>query len=86
MAGKWRNAGLHPRLATILDYAERLTLSPASIGAADIGSLRDAGLTDEAILHVAEITSYFNFVNRMADGLGVPLEETWSETIIGRDG
>ena len=58
----------------IVAYAEKLTRSPAATERSDVETLREHGLSDEAILHVAEITSYFNFVNRMADGLGVALE------------
>jgi alkylhydroperoxidase family enzyme len=36
--------------------------------------LRAAGLDDEAILHLAEVVAYFNFINRIADGLGVDPE------------
>jgi len=49
----------------------------------DVSKLRGAGLCEEAILHVAEITAYFNFVNRMAEGLGVRLEEAWPHPPIG---
>lgn len=41
----------------------------------DLTGLRDAGLDDRAVLEVVEITAYFNFVNRLADGLGVTLED-----------
>jgi alkylhydroperoxidase family enzyme len=40
----------------------------------DLEPLRTAGLNDRAILEVVEVTAYFNFVNRLADGLGVSLE------------
>jgi len=39
-----------------------------------VASLREVGLSDEAIHEAAGITAYFNFVNRMASGLGVELE------------
>jgi len=64
-------------------YAEKLTLQPKSVRETDVAALRDAGLEDEAILHVAEVVAYFNFVNRMAEGLGVPLEEAWPHPPIG---
>ncbi len=41
---------------------------------ADTDRLREAGLTDEAIHDAASIVAYFNFVNRIALGLGVELE------------
>ena len=44
----------------------------------DVEKLRKLGLTDEAILNVVMVNSYFAFVNRMADGLGVELEDYWS--------
>lgn len=49
----------------------------------DVEELRGAGLDDEAILHLVEVVSYFNFVNRMADGLGVSLEEAWPHPEVG---
>ena len=58
----------------ILAYAEKLTRHPAMVQRSDVQALRALGLSDEAILRVAEITSYFNFVNRMALGLSVALE------------
>ncbi len=58
----------------MVGYARTLTWSPGSIGEADLLPLRKAGLDDEAILHVAQIVAYFNFVNRLAQGLGVELE------------
>lgn len=85
VAGPWRDADLGERLAAILAYAERLTLEPAALAARDVRELRAAGLDDEAILHVAEVASYFNFVNRLADGLGVPLEADWDDPLIEAD-
>jgi alkylhydroperoxidase family enzyme len=40
----------------------------------DVRALRDVGLDDRAILETVQVTAYFNFVNRLADGLGVALE------------
>lgn len=58
----------------ILEYAERVTQDPASLTQAEIGRLRDTGLSDESILHAAAIASYFNYINRVSDALGVELE------------
>lgn len=58
----------------MVDYAVALTREPASIKAKHIESLRGAGLSDAAIHDAAAVTAYFNFVNRMALGLGVELE------------
>jgi alkylhydroperoxidase family enzyme len=58
----------------MLAFAEKLTRRPASIERSDVEILHEHGLSDAAILRVVEITSYFNFVNRIAEGLGVTLE------------
>lgn len=55
----------------LLNYAVKLTERPTEMSEADVQSLRDAGFRDEAILNVALVTGYFNFVNRVAVGLGV---------------
>ncbi|MCH7669363.1 MAG: peroxidase [Acidobacteria bacterium] len=60
----------------MLTYAVKLTLHPADLVETDVRALRDSGFSDVDILHIAEVTSYFAYVNRMAHGLGVPLE-TW---------
>jgi uncharacterized peroxidase-related enzyme len=67
-------AELPSDLKAILTFAEKLTLRPWDVRKADLDPLREAGLDDRAILEVAEVTAYFNFVNRLADGLGVALE------------
>ncbi len=46
---------------------------------ADIDRLRGAGLGDAEILDACQVAAYFNFVNRMAEGLGVELEGYWKE-------
>ena len=79
----WRSAADgDERLAAILAYAERLTLEPASVEQSHIERMRKAGLSDEAILHACEVTAYFNYVNRMADGLAVQLEDDWDQPIL----
>jgi uncharacterized peroxidase-related enzyme len=62
----------------MLDYATKLTLTPSAVTSADVQTLREAGFDDRAILDMAQITAYFAFVNRLADGLGVTMEEDWS--------
>jgi alkylhydroperoxidase family enzyme len=42
---------------------------------ADIAALRAAGLDDEGISSATQVIAYFNYINRIAEGLGVPLEE-----------
>lgn len=43
----------------------------------DVSTLRAAGLEDAEILDVCQIVCYYNYVNRLASGLGVELEEYW---------
>ena len=58
----------------MLDYSVKLTLHPAAMNADDVLALRTAGFEDRAIHDICAIVSYFAFVNRIADGLGVELE------------
>ena len=63
---------------TMLNYAARLTRTPSAIEESDVEALREAGFNDRAILDIAQITAYFAFVNRLAEGLGVELEDYWA--------
>jgi uncharacterized peroxidase-related enzyme len=74
----YTQASLAPADRAMLDYAAKLTLSPATVTRNDVQALRRAGFDDQAILDIAQITAYFAFVNRTADGLGVSLEEDWA--------
>ena len=74
MEADFERAGLDARRRAILDYAAKLTRTPASVVEADIEALRAVGLSDTDVLHVAEVVSYYAYVNRIADGLGVELE------------
>lgn len=68
-------ADVPPRSAALIRYALTLTRTPDLVAAETISALRAAGLGDAAIHDAAAVTSYFNFVNRLALGLGVELEE-----------
>ena len=48
---------------------------------ADVQELRDAGFSNAGILDIAHVTSYYAYVNRLADGLGVDLESFWEENL-----
>ncbi len=67
----WRMLDLPEKTRAMLAYAVQLTEAPATVTEADIEALRAAGLSDKDILDVNLIASYFNFVNRIASGLGV---------------
>ena len=63
----------------MLTYAVKLTRTPAEMRDEDVEKLRVAGFDDQGIHDICAAVSYFNFVNRMADGLGVELENRFSE-------
>lgn len=67
-------APLGPADRALVEHARRLTLSPAAPSAEGVAALRAAGFDDAAILAATEVIGYFNYVNRMAEGLGVELE------------
>lgn len=58
----------------ILLFARKLTDHPAAMSSQDIEELRRVGLSDQEILEIVGLTSYFNYVARIANGLGVALE------------
>ena len=64
-----------PADRALLEYADKLTRTPGAITATDVERLRVAGFDDRAIHDVCSVVAYFAFVNRIADGLGVELEE-----------
>lgn len=70
----WRNATLAAADRQMLIYAEKLTLTPWEMIEADVIALREVGFSDGAILDINQVTGYYAFVNRLADGLGVELE------------
>ncbi len=66
---------LGARSRALVDYALTLTRAPQTVIEDDLAPLRTAGLTDEGVHDAAAVVAYFNFVNRIALGLGVELEE-----------
>ncbi len=58
----------------MLRFTEKLTLRPSEMQRADVLTLRAAGFGDPDILGIVEVVSYYAYVNRIADGLGVALE------------
>ena len=70
----WRAVVHNSRHYAMLEYAEKLTKNPDTVTQRDIKLLREY-FTDRGILDIALITAYFNFVNRIALGLGVEVTE-----------
>ena len=59
----------------LCDHAMKLTRAPQTVTQADIARLRELGLSDRAIHDATQVIAYFNYINRVADGLGVDLEQ-----------
>lgn len=72
----WRNAGLSEKRFAMLEYAEKLTLTPGAMVESDVVALARAGFSARDVLDIAEVVGYYAYVNRIADGLGVTIE-TW---------
>lgn len=62
---------LSERVNAIIDYVTNLTEKPAEMHSSQVERLRNSGFADEDILNINMIAAYFNFVNRIAVGLGV---------------
>jgi len=68
---------LPERLRLLCGYALKLTLSPWEVTEADVQTLRGGGFSDRDIVDANQIVAYYNYVNRMSEGLGVELERYW---------
>lgn len=68
-------AEISPADSAMLGYAGKLTRRPEDVAAGDVEVLRSHGFDDRAIHDICAVTAYYAFVNRIADGLGVELEE-----------
>jgi len=55
-------------------FAEKLTRRPNRMDRGDVAALRTAGFSDAAIHDATQIIGYFNYINRVADALGVDME------------
>ena len=71
----YRNAGLSDKRVAMLDYSVKLTVSPAEATQDDIRKLTEVGFSETDILHIVEVVGYYAYANRLADGLGIPLED-----------
>lgn len=77
--GSLDGAGLSDADVAMLRYAVALTRSPGDMTARDVETLRSHGFDDTAIHDICHVAAYYNYVNRMADGLGVELEDRWED-------
>lgn len=59
----------------MLTFAVKLTATPGEMTDADTEALRDAGFSDRDILDIVEVVGYYAYANRVADALGIEIEE-----------
>ena len=71
----WRTAELSDTNKLILEFAEKTTLEAHTVTQEYVDNLKQHGFSDQMIHDIVMVTSYFNFINRLADALGVELEE-----------
>lgn len=70
----YSKAELSPVDRALCDFAVKLTRNPWQMAETDIQHLRSLGLSDRAIHDATQVIAYFNYINRIADGLHVDLE------------
>lgn len=75
LARDWRSAPLSKTDMALCVFAEKLTHHPADMSPDDLNVLRDIGFDDRAIHDATQVISYFNYINRVADALGVEPED-----------
>ena len=73
----YREANLSPRERALCDFAVKLTTLAAEIDETDIEALRAEGLSDPEISDAIQVIGYFNYVTRVADGVGIDDEPEW---------
>ena len=71
---RWRELGLSDRDRALCAVAEKMSATPTRMVEEDWQPLRDLGFDDTACLEVAHIVGIFNYLTRMADGLGLQLD------------
>jgi uncharacterized peroxidase-related enzyme len=67
----YTQANLSPQERAMLDYVAMVTRHADRASPQDLDKLREVGFDDRAILQINLIASWFNYINRVADGLGV---------------
>lgn len=74
MKHNYRRAKLSPRQLALCKFAELVTRTPAAVRPQDLETLLKNKLTDRDILDAVEVIAYFNYINRLADALGIDPE------------
>lgn len=79
----WRQCPLPEPVTRLLEYVEQLTHRPSACCRDDVDRLRACGWSDSAIHDAVQVAAYFNYINRIADGLGVenePGSRRWGQS------
>ena len=66
-------------MRALCDYAVKLTTIPSAVGRDDADVLRAHGWDDAAIHDAIQVIGYFNYINRVADAVGIDDEPEWTE-------
>ena len=64
-------------MRALCDYAVKLTTIPSAVGLEDADVLRAHGWDDAAIHDAIQVIGYFNYINRIADAVGIDDEPEW---------
>lgn len=70
----WRGCALSPGVRRLLEFTEKMTRTPADMTERDVEALREQNWTDTAIHDAVQVIAYFNYINRVADALGIEPE------------
>lgn len=76
----WKTSGLDEPTLALVRFAEKLTRTPAAVTAEDVQALRENGFDDPGISSCVQVVSYFNYINRIAEGLGID-HEAWIDAV-----
>jgi uncharacterized peroxidase-related enzyme len=74
----YTKADLERPVRALCDLAVQMTARPASVSSEDIDRLRRLGWSDAAISDAIQVISYFNYINRVADAVGIEDEPEWA--------
>ena len=77
----YRSAPITPAELAMLDFAVQISEDATRIGRDDIDALKALGFDDRAILQMTLIASWFNYINRVADALGVGRDDANGTTL-----
>jgi uncharacterized peroxidase-related enzyme len=79
LTSDYHAAPIDGRDMAMLTYSEKLTVDPCNTTRDDFLRVKEAGFDDDQVLDIVQIVAYYNYVNRLACGLGVELESHWKD-------